>query len=145
MKSFHTTIAIAATPERVWQLLTDVANWPRWNTTVEKVEGTAVAGGKVTVYTKSSSGRAFPLTVSEFLPPQRMMWTGGMPLGLFTGRRTYTITPNTEGRVTFTMTEEFTGLLAPLITRTIPDLQPTFDEFAACLKNVAETLSEKSP
>ena len=32
------------------------------------------------------------------------------------------------------MREDYTGWLAPLITKTIPDLQPAFDEFAACLK-----------
>jgi hypothetical protein len=36
------------------------------------------------------------------------------------------------------MTEEFSGLMAPLITRSIPDLQPSFDEFARCLKSAAE-------
>jgi hypothetical protein len=36
------------------------------------------------------------------------------------------------------MREEFRGLLAPLITRSIPDLQPAFDTFAADLKRRAE-------
>ena len=36
------------------------------------------------------------------------------------------------------MTEEFTGLLAPLITKSIPDLQPLLTEFAACLKRACE-------
>jgi hypothetical protein len=37
------------------------------------------------------------------------------------------------------MQERFTGLLAPLIGRSIPDLQPSFDAFAADLKRWAET------
>lgn len=36
------------------------------------------------------------------------------------------------------MREEFSGLMAPLITRSIPDLQPSFDRFAADLKARAE-------
>ena len=43
--------------------------------------------------------------------------------------------------IRFEMQEEFTGLLAPLITRSIPDLQPVFDEFARCLKAAAERRS----
>ena len=43
----------------------------------------------------------------------------------------------TEG-VEFSMREEFTGLLAPLIGKSIPDMQPTFDEFAGALKKAAE-------
>ena len=66
-----------------------------------------------------------------------MVWTGGMPLGLFKGVRTFSLTPK-GGGVEFTMTEVFSGLMAPLITRSIPDLQPSFEEFAAALKRQAE-------
>lgn len=138
MKSFNTSILIAATPEDIWSILTDVANWPTWNTTIDKVEGTAALGKKITVYTTVSPGRAFPLKVSTLTPPQRMVWTGGMPLGLFTGERTYTLTEQPDGMVKFEMTEEFRGLMSPLITRSIPDLKPSFDEFAQCLKSAAE-------
>jgi hypothetical protein len=93
---------------------------------------------KVTVYAKATPGRAFPLTVAEFEPNRKMVWSGGLPFGLFTGRRTYTLTPAKDGTVEFAMREEFGGLLAPLITRSIPDLQPAFDAFAADLKRQAE-------
>ena len=67
-----------------------------------------------------------------------MIWRGGMPFGLFTGTRAFALTPTTGGDVTFTMREDFSGPLAPLITRSIPDLQPAFDAFAADLKREAE-------
>jgi hypothetical protein len=143
MKSFATSVTIRARPETVWALLTDAAGYPQWNSTVEKIDGRIAAGETVTVHAKAApdtkaSGRAFPLRVTEFVPPQRMVWTGGMPLGLFRGTRSYTLTPRTEGEVEFAMREEFSGLLAPLITRSIPDLQPAFDTFAADLKHRAE-------
>lgn len=137
MKSFAVSTIIRATPETVWAILTDGAKWTTWNTTIEKVEGAITPGGKLKVYTKLSSGRAFPVRVSEFAPPRQMVWTGGMPLGLFRGVRTYTLTP-TDGGVEFSMREVFSGLMAPLITRSIPDLQPSFEEFAAALKRRAE-------
>jgi hypothetical protein len=68
-----------------------------------------------------------------------MVWKGGLPLGLFQGERTFTLAAGSNGDVEFSMREEFTGLLAPLIGRTIPDLQPAFDEFARDLKRAAET------
>jgi len=37
------------------------------------------------------------------------------------------------------MDEVYTGPMAPMVTRSIPDLQPSFDEFAACLKATAES------
>lgn len=107
------------------------------NPTIEKVEGSITPGGKLKVYAKLSPGRAFAVRVSEFVSPQQMVWTGGMPLRLFKGARIYTLTPKAGG-VEFAVREEFSGLMAPLITRSIPDLQPSFDPFAASLKRRAE-------
>jgi len=138
MKSFSSSILIDAPAARVWRILTDIANWPKWNTTVDKVDGAVTVGSSITVYAKISPGRAFPVKVAELTPPRRMVWKGGMPLGLFVGERTYTLTPRQDGKLYFEMHEEFRGLMAPLITRSIPDLQPAFDEFSRCLKAAAE-------
>jgi len=67
-----------------------------------------------------------------------MVRTGGMPLGFFTDKRTYTLTIQPDGSVEFQMQEAFSGLIASLIIRLIPNLQPSFEEFASCLKASAE-------
>jgi hypothetical protein len=138
MKVFSVRVSIRATPERIWALLTDAAGFTRWNNTVQKVDGKIALGERVTVHPKINPGRAFPVTVAEFEPSRRMVWTGGMPLGLFKGERTFTLTPGLNGDVEFSMREEYTGFMAPLICRSIPDLQPAFDEFASDLKRAAE-------
>lgn len=138
MKAFATSIAIDASPERVWSILTAGAQWTAWNTTVSRLEGRIEPGGKVKVWVKANPGRAFPLKVVEFEAPRRMVWSGGMPFGLFKGERTYTLTPREGGGTQFGMTERFSGPLAPMIGKSIPDLQPAFDEFARCLKQRAE-------
>lgn len=61
-----------------------------------------------------------------------------MPLGPFKGERIFELQPLDSGGVEFAMREDYSGLLAPLISKSIPDLQPAFDEFAACLKARAE-------
>jgi hypothetical protein len=119
-------------------LLTDAAGYIRWNHTVEAVDGKIALGERVTVRPKINPGRAFPVNVAQFEPSRRMVWTGGMPLGLFKGERTFTLKPGSNGEVEFSMREEYTGLLASLIGRSIPDLQPSFDEFAGDLKRAAE-------
>jgi hypothetical protein len=138
MKSFASSASIRATPETLWAILTNAAGYPRWNPTVTSVEGRIAAGERVSLKVKMNPGRAFPLKVAVFEPPTRMVWRGGMPLGLFVGERTFTLTPQPNGVVDFSMRETFTGLLAPLIGRAIPDMQPAFDEFAAALKREAE-------
>jgi hypothetical protein len=139
MKAYATSTMIHATPHAVWAVLTDGAQWTEWNPTVDKVEGNIGPGAKVAVYAKLNPGRAFPVKVSTFEPPRRMVWTGGMPLGLFKGERTYTLTPKAGG-VEFAMREQFTGLLAPLIGKSIPNMQPAFEAFAAALKRRCEQL-----
>jgi hypothetical protein len=61
-----------------------------------------------------------------------------MPLGLFKGERTYDLTPVSEGLVRFKMREEYSGPMLSMIWSTIPDLGPSFDEFARSLKKAAE-------
>lgn len=138
MKSFSASTIINASPETIWKILIDASDWQKWNSTVTKVEGKIALGEKITVYAKVNPNRAFALTVSEYIPNERMVWTGGMPLGLFKGERTYTLSPKSDGSVEFAMQEVFSGLLSPLITGSIPDLKPSFDEFAASLKQYAE-------
>ncbi len=67
-----------------------------------------------------------------------MTWSGGMPLGLFKGVRTFTLAPGTDGATRFSVREEYTGPLLPLIWRSMPDLGPSFRQFAVGLKERAE-------
>ena len=65
-----------------------------------------------------------------------------MPLGLFRGVRTYTVAaPGAE--TLFTMLEEFSGPLLPLIGRSMPDLGPSFEQFARGLKAEAERSTQR--
>ena len=139
VKKFQVSTTISANIDAIWQILTDASHYTDWNTTVDKVEGRIAAGEKITFHAKVSPGRAFPVKVTEFVPGEKMVWTGGMPLGLFKGERVFTLTDRRGGAVEFRMSETFSGLLSPLIERSIPNLQPAFDQFAADLRKRAET------
>ena len=139
MKTFQVSTSIRATTDALWEILTDASNYAAWNTTVDKVEGRIAPNEKVTGHARISPGRAFPVKVTAFVPGRRMVWTGGMPLGLFKGERTFTLMQRDDGQVEFRMAEVYSGLLSPLIERSIPNLQPAFDEFAAALKKRAES------
>jgi hypothetical protein len=90
------------------------------------------------VFSMVSPGRAFPVTVTEFTPGQKMVWSGGMPLGLFKGVRSFTLSPQGNDVTKFALREEYTGPLVPLIGRSISDLGPSFEQFANGLKNQVE-------
>ena len=82
--------------------------------------------------------RKVGVCVTEFEPGHRMVWTGGMPFGLFTGRRTFTLEAQDSGLVEFKMHLHFSGLCAGPISRSLGDRQPDIDAFAAGLKKYAE-------
>ena len=139
MKEYSATTLIAASPETIWAILIDAPRYPEWDPGVDRIEGTIAAGEKITAYTKLSPGRAFPVKVTEFVPGKKMIWSGGMPMGLFKGERTFTLSPQGNGTIEFTVHEVFSGLLLPLIGRSIPDLTLSFEQFATGLKNRAES------
>lgn len=137
MRVFDVRRTIAASPETVWSCLTDAPRLVGGGLGVLKIDGTIHQGASLKVTSAASPGRAFAVRVDEFMPNQRMTWVGGMPLGLFKGMRTFTLTPSGAG-TEFHMREEFSGLLAPLIGKSIPDLQPSFEQFADGLRRLAE-------
>jgi hypothetical protein len=138
MKVYQANTTIAATPETIWAILTNATGYPEWDPGVERIEGQIAPGQKITAYTKLSPGRAFPVTVIEFEPGRKMTWASGLPLGLFKGERTFTLSPRDAGATEFRLREEFSGLLLGLIGRSIPDMTATFEQFAAGLKRRAE-------
>ena len=96
-------------------------------------------GETIKIRSQAAPGRAFPVKVTQFEPPAQLRFSGGMPLGLFRGVRTYEVSKDANGHVTFHMREEYTGPLLPLIWRSMPDLGPSFQRFARGLKQRVES------
>ena len=128
---------IDAPPDRVWALLTDGSGFASWNPTVISLDGRIEEGNTIELVSTLNPKRTFKLKVAEMRPPTTMRWSDGMPLGLFQGVRTYQLDAR-DGGTSFTMTEDYSGLLAGLIRRSIPDLAESFDQFADGLKEAAE-------
>lgn len=132
-------VTIDASPTAVWDILVDTARWPEWDPTCERIDGTPAKGAKVTAYTKLAPGRGFGVKVRDFEAPSLMTWTGGSPLGImFSGVRTFTLTP-TGDQTHFAIQEVFSGLMLPLISKSIPNLDEPFRQFCDGLKQRAET------
>jgi hypothetical protein len=140
MTSFEVRQDIAAEPARVWAILTDAQRLAGGDLGVTRIEGAIRPGERLKLWSQASPGRAFALKVSAFEPPLRMTWEGGMPLGLFKGVRSFTLSPTARG-THFHMREDFSGPMAPIIAKSIPDLTPSFQKFAHGLKILAETRS----
>lgn len=135
--SYAVRKTINASPERVWALLTDASSYPEWNKSVVSLQGRIDVGETIKLVSVLDPKRTFKLKVAELDRPTRMVWSSGMPLGLFRGTRTYSL--RQQGNATeFAMEEVFTGPLAPLITKAIPDMTDSFELFADGLKQASE-------
>lgn len=137
-KSFEVMETIDAPAEVVWQVLTDADRYEEWNEAVLSIEGPIREGERLRLVSSANPKRAFRPRVVAMDAPHRMVWADGMPLGLFRGKRVFTLGDAGPGRTTFHMREEFSGPLAGLIGKSIPDLQPSFALFAAGLRGAAE-------
>lgn len=136
-KRYSVTRSIQATPEVVWGLLTDATTYADWNPTIVSIQGPIGLNGTVSLVSTVDPKRMFKVNVDVMEPSRRLVWSDGMPLGLFKGERTFLLEPSGSG-TQFTMTEEYTGLMSGLIFKSIPDLTESFNQFADGLQSAAE-------
>jgi hypothetical protein len=128
---------IHAGPDKIWALLTDAAAFSRWNSTVTSIDGQIAEGCTLKLKVPTAPERVFKPRVSRAEPGRSMIWSDGMA-PMFKGVRTFTLTPNADGSTDFSMKEEFSGLMLPMIKGSLPDFAPVFETYAADLKRAAE-------
>jgi hypothetical protein len=138
MKAYEATSEIQASPAAIWAILVDGARYSDWESGVVGVDGRIAPGETIKVVSSAAPGRSFPVQVTEFEPDRSTTWSGGMPLGLFKGVRTFRLTPTGDGGTRFDVREEYTGPLLGIMWRSMPDLGPSFSQFARGLKERAE-------
>lgn len=129
--------AIAAPASIVWSILTDRELLASGPFGIARLDGDLRAGGKLSLVSQLVPNRTFKLKIAQFEPERLMVWQGGMPFGLFTGTRRFALSEATEG-TQFDVEEVFTGAMAGMISKSMPDLQSSFDQFADTLKTMAE-------
>ena len=135
--AYQVAVEIDAPPEKVMAVLTRAADYPRWNSTVTKLEGELTRGKTVKLVSVLAPKRTFKLTVSE-LTAATMVWEDGMPFGLFRGVRSFRASGTSKGTTVFAMSEIFSGAMLGMIAKSLPDQRATFETFARDLKKEVE-------
>ena len=131
------SISIKAKSDRIWALLTNAADFPRWNSTIQTIDGRIALGETIKLIAKIAPTRTFKLKITQFVPPTLLVWQDGNA-PMFQGIRRYTLTPENDGSVNFTMAETLSGLMLPMISGSLPDFGPSFEQYAADLKKESE-------
>ena len=137
--SYSVKRTIDASSERIWALLEDASGYASWNPAVVSLKGQIAEGETIKLVSSVNPKRTFSLKVSGVEPRRTMVWSDGMPLGLFRGVRTIALRPLSDSQTEFAMQELYSGPLAKLITKAIPDLNESFAQFADGLKAAAES------
>jgi hypothetical protein len=140
-KRLSTHVDIQAAPQRVWDVLTDLAAYPDWNPFIVRAEGVVGPGHRLTLRMQPVGGR--PMTLRPRLVAvtinRELRWRGtlGMP-GLMDAEHSFELQPQAGG-TRLIHQETFRGVLVPLVARSLDrNTLPAFVAMNEALKQRAE-------
>lgn len=109
-KSVHAERIIAASPEAVWQVLTDTASYGEWNPIFVRATGRYVEQGTMHYQMKTADGgtTAVEARVQRVVDDREINQFGGMP-GVLTFNHTWRLEP-TAGGTRVTQQEAYRGI-----------------------------------
>ncbi|MEW6405978.1 MAG: SRPBCC domain-containing protein [Chloroflexota bacterium] len=113
MKELRTEIEIQASPEKVWQVLTHLDQYPEWNPFIHHAVGKAKLGEKVDITLRSGSKEmTLHCVVIKVEPNKELRWKYHVALPfLFSGEHSFIIEPVERNKIRFIDREIFNGLL----------------------------------
>ena len=115
---FSASVEINTTAEKVWVLVNNAEEWPRWIPSLKKIEkapqGPLEVGSKVRVVAKSFITVDLLMTITEFVPGRRVGMEGKVLGTRMT--RYYQLEP-VNGKAKLTAGGEVSGWLAFLVCR----------------------------
>ena len=141
MKELRTEIEIQASPEKVWQTLIRLDQWPEWNPFIHHAIGKAQVGEAVDITVQSGSkDLTLHCTVIKVEPNRELRWKYHvLASGLFSGEHSFIIEQTEGNTVRFVDREVFNGLLVPLQAKDIDTHSKRgFEAMDAALKARAE-------
>jgi hypothetical protein len=132
-------IEIAATPERVWAVLTDLPSYPQWNPVFREASGQVAVGNRITLTsTQPETGHTMTVKVKVLTaePATELRWVSSV-LGLMTSKRSFTLSP-ANGGTRLMQTQTYRGLFTRFPPKTVIRIQTSFDAINQAIKQRAE-------
>jgi acetyl esterase/lipase len=140
-KRLSTHAEIEATPEQVWEVLTDLAAYPEWNPFIVRARGVVAPGRRLTLRMQPVGGRAMTLRprLVEVAVGRELRWRGrlGVP-GLMDAEHTFLLQPQAGG-TRLVQQETFRGVLVPFVAASLDrNTLPAFVAMNEALRRRAE-------
>jgi hypothetical protein len=145
MRELRTEIEFDGTPGEVWEVLADLPAYAEWNPFMRKIEGELRPGGKLQVRLEPEGERGITMhpTVLAAEPGRELRWLGHLLLpGIFDGEHRFLIEESGPGRVRFTQSERFGGIMLPLMWKKLRD-GGTAKGFRAMNESLARRVAER--
>src|SRR5258708_6249669 len=110
--TLQSSIQIQATPQQVWAVLADTADYPTWNPFIVSSGGDVRVGATLTNVMHDATGNTtFTPTVEVVAPGRELRRIGRVgPGGIFDGQHTFTIRQLGTDRVRVPQPEDFAGI-----------------------------------
>lgn len=141
MKTIQTEIIINATPDKVWNVLTEFERYPEWNPFIKSIKGDKSLGGKLetTILPPNRKQMNFKPRILAFDQNSELRWLGTAGIkGLFDGEHYFKIIDLENGSVKFEHGERFTGILVGLMPKVLVDTKLGFQLMNEALKKECE-------
>lgn len=117
MSELVTSIDVAASPERVWSVLTDFRAYADWNPFLTSVQGAARKGARLTIRLAPPGKPAVTVrpVVDALEAPRRLAWKGfALAPGFFDGEHCFDI-ETIPGGCRLTHSERFSGVFVTIV------------------------------
>ena len=146
MREIRSEIDIDASPETVWNVLTEFESLPDWNPFMLRAQGDVKVGEKIEVYLKLPDGMGMTIKPRVLVvePNREFRWKGRMVIpGIFDGEHIFEIEKSGDVSCHLVQREQFTGILTSLMLRFIgKKTLRGFEMMNTALKARAEAASE---
>jgi hypothetical protein len=141
MRVLEKTMVIDATPDAIWDVLTDFAAYGEWNPFITSITGVAEPGARLAVALTPPGGRTITLEpkVRAADPSRRFAWLGrlGVPW-VFDGAHEFLLEPGSDGTTVFTQRETFRGALVPFVGGVLTRTEAGFELMNVALQQRVE-------
>ena len=148
MRVLERTVVIEATPDEVWDVLTDFAAYGEWNPFIASITGVAEPGGRLVVALTPPGGRAVTMKpkVRAVDRARRFAWLGrlGVPW-VFDGAHEFLMLPGADGTTVFTQRETFRGVLVPFVPGVLTRTEAGFELMNGALARRVEARPRRRP
>ena len=142
LHEIRTEIDIAAPPEKVWALLTDIDAWRQWSPIINASTGVAAEGYTLSITMVGKDGADGPKyypTITHYEEPKYFQWQAVMIDGaIMTNDKIFELEETANG-TRLIHKELFTGMMVPIFCNKFDEnVPPMLNSMNQALKELAE-------